>query len=150
MALAIKTICTNIAAISVNGVTLKDYDEIPIEVIDRDCPVFFPEPINYVTDLSVVRDAFGSAAQSKKTAQYTLNYTFCHHKIGSERNSLEQYDNMVDKAFAILDAIIAPDDLGGTVQFEPQDVEGFGVVLDPAGSAFNGCRIQVRITEFIN
>ena len=150
MALAIATIVTNIAAISVTGVTIKDMDNIPEQVNARDCPILIPEPVDFVSNFEVERNSYGSAAQSKKTARYTLNYTFMYQPVGASRTGLDKYGDMVEKAFAIIDAIIANDDLGGTVEFMPQDTVSFGVVLDPAGGTFQGCRILIRVTEFIN
>lgn len=150
MTLAIATVVSSIAALSVTGVTIKDEDNIPEQVFDRDCPIFYPEPVDFVTGFEVERNSYGSAAQSKKTARYTLNYTFAYIPVGSGRLGLEQYGDMIDKAFAIIDKLIASDDLTGSVEFTPQDTVSFGVVLDPAGNAFQGCRILLRVTEFIN
>lgn len=150
MALAITTIATNIAAIDIDGVLIKDIDEIPESATVRDCPVMFPEPMDFVGDFVVEWDSFGTPTQAKKTAHYTLNYTFCYMPVGSGRAGLDRYGDMVEKAFAILDAIIANDDLTGTIEFEPIEALEFGAVLDPAGSYYMGCRFLFRITEFIN
>ena len=150
MTLAIATIVSNIAALSVSGVTIKDMDSIPEQVLARDCPIMIPEPVDFVSDFEVERNTYGSAAQSKKTVRYTLNYSFLYQTVGATRTGLDIYGDMVDKAFAIFDAIISNDDLGSTVEFTPFDTVSFGVVLDPSGNTFLGCRILVRVTEFIN
>ena len=150
MALAIATITKNIAAIDVDGIEIKDIDALKDEYTVRDCPVLIPEPIDFVTGLEIERNSYGSAAQSKKTARYTLNYTFLYMPVGASRYGLDRYGDMVERAFAIVDAMVATDDLTGSVEFTPQDTVSFGVVLDPAGNSFQGCRILLRITEFIN
>jgi len=150
MSLAIETIATNISDIDIDGVEVRDLDSIPDSFTSRDCPVLCPEPINFVTDFVVERNSYGTPSQSKKTARYTLNYTFLYMPVGATRFGLDRYGDMVAKAFAILDAIIATDDLGSTVEFMPQDTLNFGVVLDATGNSFQGCRILVRIMEFIN
>jgi len=150
MSMAIATIASNIADIDIGGVDIRGLDEIPDSFTARDCPALCPEPVNFVTDFVVERDSYGSPSQSKKTARYTLNYTLFYMPVGASRYGLDRYGDMVEIAFAVLDAIIATDDLGGTVEFTPQDTINFGVVLDATGNSFQGCRILLRVTEFIN
>lgn len=150
MSLAAVTVADSISKLSVSGVTIKDVDQIPNEVTQYDLPVMFPEPLNFVTDFEVIRDSFGIDSIAKKTARYTLNYTFCHSLVGSGRLLSDVYDDMVTKALLILDAIVANSTVTGAIDIEPLDVASFGVVLDPAGNSFHGCQISVRVMEFIN
>ena len=150
MSLSAATIADSISKLSVSGVTIKDVDQIPNEVTQYDVPVMFPEPLNFITDFEVIRDSFGADSLAKKTAAYTLNYTFCHSLVGSGRLLSDVYDDMVAKAELILDAIIANSTITGAVDIEPLNISNFGVVLDPAGHSFHGCQIQVRVMEFIN
>ena len=150
MALAIATIADSIAAVSVSGVTIKDLNEIPEAVTLRDCPVLFPRPDGFVTDLAVKRDSFGTGAVAKMTVTYILTYTFCHAPIGSGRGLFDVYDNMIANAFAIIDAIITNDTVTGLVDLQVDDALNFGPVEDPSGNVFHGCEIQLYVMEFVN
>ena len=55
----IATVATSIAALSVSGVTLKDTDEIPEEVFSRHCPVLFPDPDDFITNLRIEPQSLG-------------------------------------------------------------------------------------------
>lgn len=149
MTLNIATIVSSIAALDISGVKIRDTDHIPPQVTDRDCPILFPEPAGFVTDFTVTRDTMGAPSVAKKTATYVLHYTFLFMPVGAGRE-LERYGDMVDTAFAILDAVILEEDLTGALEFDPQDALEFGPVPDPAGNLFLGCRFAFLVTEFIN
>ena len=78
MALSITTVTNSIAALSVTGVTIKDIDEIPASVDAYDCPILYPEPVDFVTNLTVTAASF----QGKYDVEYDLTYTFLYAQIG--------------------------------------------------------------------
>jgi hypothetical protein len=149
MAVAPVTVAASIAALSVSGVTLKDMDEIPQKVEARDCPIFYPKPDGFLSDLEVEIDSFGSAA-AKKTFRYRLNYVFLHAAIGEGRGLFDVYADMVANIAALIDAIIANDALSGAVDVQLEGVSSVGPVPDPAGSMFHGCIFTLAVEEFIN
>ena len=149
MSLQISTITAAIAGLTVTGVTILDTDEIPFEVGLRQS-VLFPEPVNFVTDFTVTRDSMGIASQARKTVTYTLNYTFAHSQVGTGRGLADLYGDMVSTAYAIVDAIIALDTVSGAVGIDDPTINQFGVVVDPSGVSYHGCKIAVRVTEFVN
>ena len=149
MALAIATVTASIAGLSVSGVTFCDTSAIPPNVGDTRKQVFFPEPENFITDFSMKRDSTGMS-NAKMTVQYTLNYTYWHVSLGGGRTGLDEYDTLVARWAAIVDAILASDTLSGCVDFEVPHVSEFGVVPDPSGNLGLGFRFPIRITEFVN
>jgi len=150
MTLAIATIANSIAALSISGVNIKDVDQIPPNA-DRLEPILFPEPLGFVTDFTLTRDSQGSNTfLAKYTVTYNLHYTFLFAPVGSGRTGLDLYDDMVGKAFAILDAIISNDAITGAVDIQPAETLDFGPVPDPAGNMYIGCRFVFQITEFVN
>ena len=149
MALQIRSICTAIHNLDVSGVVICDLNSIP-ESVDPRQPTLFPEPSEFVSDLVVTNDSFGSGLTGKKTAAYILTYTFCYAPVGEERGLFAAYPEMIDAAYRIIDAIIAADPLNGSVTSEINGAMNFGLVNDPAGQAFHGCQIQIRVTEFVN
>ncbi len=150
MALNISTIATNIAALEVSGVTIKDITGIKDKFTKRDCPVVYPNPDGFVSDFNVVRDSFGDPSQAKKTVTYTLTYRFLQAPLGSGRINFAVYSDFITKAYAFIDAIIANDDISGAVDLEISDALNFGPVADPSGNTFHGCDIALNVKEFVN
>lgn len=145
MALAIETICTAIAGMTVSGVTVYDIDTFPNEVKDRDDAVLMPKPDGFVTNFVITRDSFGGL----KTVDYDLHYMLYFGAVGQGRGLAEKWSQMAVKLFAVLDAIIANDALTGTIEFTPQDVINIGPVVDPSGHVLHGAEIICSVKEFI-
>lgn len=149
MALQIVTVTNSIGSLSVSGVKMLDLDEIPPSGAIR-APAMFPEPLNFITEFELERNSFGGGSQALFTVRYNLNYTFIYAPIGTGRTGLDLYDEVVSRAAAILDAVIAINTFSGGVNIEPVEVLEFGPVPDPAGNQFLGCRMAFRVTEFVN
>ena len=147
MALALITLCDSISDLNVSGVTILDLDQIPLG--DLRGPMMFPEPLGFVKNFSMVRDSFGGGTTAKMTVEYDLTYTFLHSRVGTTR-ALETYPAMVDKAYEILDAILAIETITGAIDLTPADVVEFGPVPDPSGNMYHGCRIILHVKEFVN
>jgi hypothetical protein len=147
MALAVETIATSMSQLSVSGLTIRDIDELQGEFFPRDCPVLIPEPAGFMTDLTVERQSVGVGTAADKDVTYALHYTLLYAQIGEGRLGLELYDEMVDMAAALIDAIMAADDLTGAIDVTPS-AYGFGPVTDPAGKMFVGCRVDLHVLEY--
>ena len=143
------SLLAQIAAISIAGVRVVDYDSIPTEILERDCPVLYPKPNELVSNLTVERETFGldSNANTKKNVTYDLRYVLAYQKIGAGRNLFESYPDMVDKIFAVQEAITELDTTGGVIDITCAPVT-WGVVQDPSGNAFHGCEFSFRVLEF--
>ena len=150
MALQADTIATSIAGLSVPGVTIKDLDGVPEEVHARDCPLLYPKPDGFMSNLRVERDSFGAAGDARKTVRYTLSYAYLHAPVGEGRGLFDVYADMVGNVLAILDAIIADDALNGAADITPGAVTRFGLVNDPSGGWFHGCVVALDVVEFVN
>jgi len=149
MSLAAVTVANSIAGLSVSGVTLKALDEIPEKVDGRDCPIIYPNPDGFLSNLDLEVDSFGSAS-AKKTVSYNLNYMYLHSPIGSGRGLFDKYESVVSSLLAFFDAVISNDTITGCVDIQPQDATSFGPVSDPSGNVFHGCIIVLRVTELVN
>ena len=150
MALAIATIVNNIAALVVAGVDIKDMDEIPEEVLGRDCPILYPEPSGFISNFEMVRDSTGPGTTALMTVTYDLTYTFLYAPVGSGRGLFDVYDDLVKKVGLIFDAIIANDTLAGAIDFLPEEVLNIGATVDPTENVFHGCQFVFSVTEFVN
>ena len=147
MALAIATVVDNISKLSVSGLVIKDMDEIPGSVDARQ-PTLIPLP-DFLTDYAMERDSFGGGSTAKMTVNYTLNYRLCYAPVGAGR-PLEWFDNMVSMVGLIMDAVMAVDTLGGTVDIVPAGVRNMGIVNDPGDAGFYGCDLAFKVEEFVN
>ena len=147
MAIALAAICESISTIEVSQVRIKDLDEIPEGILPRDCPVLFPEPINFVTDFTATPHSFQRGSGSKWELHYRLHYKFCYAPVGSDRG-LVLYDDMANKAMQIIDAILRVTvDVSGATRVTIGDALNFGPVTDPAGELYLGCEIVLAILD---
>lgn len=147
MALALSLIPARIAAVSVAGLTIKDVSGIP-EAWDGRAPILYPNPVEFVTDLSIEDNSFGLNPYARKTLSYTLNYTFLHSAVWTGRINFPNYAAMVEMAADIL-YTFARTEITGALSFEVS-AGNFGPVSDPSGNIGHGCNIQFAIMEFIN
>lgn len=150
MAIPIDTITASIAALVVTGVTIRDTSQITDHVEHRDEPLMAPMPNGFVTLMPVQRDTYGPAATAKKTVMFELKYRFFHSDAGEGRGLYDQFPDFMDKIFAINDALIAADALGGTVDMQLTGNPDFGVVTDGGNNEFWGADLTVLCTLFIN
>lgn len=149
MALSPTTVATAVAGLSVTGVTVKDLTAVPEEVFDRDCPIVYPNPANYISMDGVSRETLGGDSGALKEVRYTLHYTFLHHEAGAERGQKDAAQDSVSKLYAFLSAVIANSDTLAVINIVP-DHGPLQVVQDPSGKDFHGCEVSLTVTEWLN
>lgn len=150
MTLAVSTVADSISKLSVTGVTIKDLNEIPTEVLKRDCPTVYPKPDGFLSNFEPESVSMSSGTSVQLNVTYTLTYRFLHSPLGSDRGLFGVYQDMVNKTTAFLDKIIISDTITGLVDLQIADVSEFGPVSDPAGNMFHGCDISLDVLEFVN
>lgn len=148
MALNAAGIATAVAALSVSGVTIKDLTAIPQAVGQRDCPILYPSPDNWMGSTTAALKTFGTANSRYWEAQRNLNYVYLHAAVGSERNLAVYMQAMAQKVDAIFTAFL-------TLGLANTDVRGFGngpygVLADAAGNQFYGCLLSLAVWEQVN
>jgi len=148
MALAITTVTNSIAALSVTGLTIKDIDEIPYSVTDRQCPILYPEPLNFISDITVERATTGTAGSGYFDVFYTLRYAFLYQQAGAGRGTLTLYSSMVQLFEDLVDKMIISDNITGCVDIQVAGSVTFGPIPDPAGNMFIGAELLFRVHEF--
>jgi hypothetical protein len=149
MALQIKTITDSISLLAVKAAQVRDLDEIP-ETAGARLPLIFPRPDGFVSDFTMVRDSYGGGSTAMMTVEYNLNYRLCYAPVNVDRGLFAPYPEMVQVAFAFLDAVLAVDTMDGLIDITPADITSFGPVPDPAGNMYHGCDITLHIKEFVN
>lgn len=141
------TVADSIAAISVSGVTVKDIDNVPENALDY-CPVLYPIPNGFVTDIQFEILSLGGDAARKLNLSYTLNYRYLHAPIGSG-SVLQNYAGIIAKLELILEAIMSTSSPSGAVDMEILSVSDLGPMSDPAEAAvYHGVDIAVRVLEY--
>ena len=142
------TVADSIASISISGVTVKDIDNVPENAMDY-CPVLYPIPNGFITDLQPEILSLGGDTGRKLNLSYTLNYRYLHAPIGSG-SVLANYAGIITNLMLILEAIMSTSSPSGAVDMEIQGVSDLGPVSDPAEAAvYHGVDIAVRILEYV-
>ena len=150
MALSFTTVTNSIAALSVSGVTIKDIDEIPTSVLPRDCPILYPEPDGFLSNIVYTRGTMAPGSVALSEVTYNMTYAFLYAPVGSGRSLLDVYSDMVTKVGLIIDAIISSDEQAGLEDLQFEGAVQFGAVPDPAGAMFIGTRLTFAVMEFVN
>lgn len=143
---SISTVANSIAGLTISGVTIKDIDQIP-DSARLLCPLLIPRPNNYLTDISVNFDTFGSNGTAQISTSYTLNYVFIFCEVGGI-SSFDAFAGLVTKLSAILVAINSNDTITGAVDMKVNSVGDIGVITDPAGIEYWGLEFSMRVLEY--
>lgn len=143
---AIATVADSIAGLTISGVTIKDIDQIP-DTARLLCPLLIPKPDNFVTDISVTFETFGSNGGAKINTNYTLNYVFLFCEVGGV-SSFAAFGGLVTKLSAILVAINSNDTITGAVDVKINSIGNIGVITDPAGIEYWGLEFGLRVLEY--
>ena len=146
IASTISTVTDGIAGLIISGVTIKDIDQIP-EAARLLTPLIIPQPNNFVTDLSVTFETFGSNGSAKINTNYTLNYVFLFCEV-SGISAFAAFSGLIEKLSAILVAIDSNDAISGAVDVKINSIGNLGVITDPAGVEFWGLEFSLRVLEY--
>ena len=145
----LNTVTASIAALSISGVKIRNIDSVP-ESAAMLCPVLFPRPNEFVTDIEFTRESQGGGGTALMNFSYTLNYVYCHAPIGSGLGGLfSVYSALITKIILILEKMFASDNLSGAIDLQVISVSNVGPVADPAGNQYHGVEIGLRVLEFI-
>jgi hypothetical protein len=139
------TVANSISNVALTGITILDLDEIPVNAL-MVCPVLFPRPDGYVSNLTVTNNAFGSGAAKPITLEYDLTYVYAHCPIGANLD-FGVYNGMVSNSAAIMSKFIESDAIAGVTDLTIGAVT-FGPVVDPAGNSYHGCEVVFHIQQF--
>jgi hypothetical protein len=150
MALNSAGITAAIAALNISGVTIKDVTAIPQQVTNRDCPILFPFPNDWISGGKAAADetTFGTPSTRLWHVHRTFTYLYLHSAVGAGRELSDYYSGAVTKLENITSAITTLDVSG--VDVETIAHTGIGVLQDAAGNKFTGCQFDITLQERIN
>jgi hypothetical protein len=150
MAIPIATITASIAGLTVTGLTIRDTGSLSDHIEHRDEPCMVARPNGFVTFSPTVRDTYGLATIARKTQVFTLAYRLFYADAGEGRGMYDLFPGFVTMIFALQDALIAADALGGTIDMQMIGNPSLGIVQDGADGNHWGCDINIQCTVFIN
>lgn len=140
------TVTNAIEALSISGVTILDVDEIP-DTMGLDNHVLAPMPAGFISDIELTRD---EQSAQWLTLKYTLHYRYYHVRIqGGIGGLFAAYSGLITNCAAILLAFGNDATLSGAVDNQEPQITDIGPVSDPAGNAYHGFDISLRITQFL-
>ena len=149
MSVQLVTIANSITEISVSGLTIKDVDEIPTSINQRDCPLLIPNPENYISGVKIEPDSFGTGSDRKMTLTYSLSYMLIYGEVGGGRvHTIDTYAGMLTKACAFMDAFYALNGLTGAVDFDA--TLGDPSIRVVGEIEFHSIDIKIGVKEFVN
>lgn len=145
-ALHLSDVATAIAALDIEGVTIKDLDEMPQAVDERECPVLGPSSHDpaFLTDWEQTRISVAGNRQMV----YTLNYKLFQAPVGKDRGLFKQFPALVDTAQKIADAFNGLTAVTGCKHIRLEAMPAFGPVADASAQLFHGATLAFRVTEF--
>jgi hypothetical protein len=154
MTIQVRNVAKAISELNVEGLIIKDIDEIPAEVGQRSPAVLIPLP-DFIGEFSMVRDSYGGGSSAAMTVNYTLGYRLLFQPIGTSRAmSLVVFLGLTEMIGLIWDAVLAIDvldtDFDEVVDLVPTSITNMGIVNDPADNVFYGCDMTFEVTEFVN
>ena len=142
------TVADSISKLTVTGVTMKDIDQVP-DSAQMLCPIMFPQPDNFVTNINVERVTVGSGGTAKMDMTYTLNYVFLQAEIGSGISAFSAYSNIIGNLATIIGVILANDNITGAVDLTLNTIGEIGAITDPAGNQYWGVLFSFNVLEFV-
>ena len=147
MTLAITTVCTSIAVLTVAGVSIKDLGHIPPSG-ERLTPILFPDPANPLSNFVATTESFGGGSSRLLDVDYDLNYIYIHCEMGTGRTGLDYLEGAMLKIQAIYDAVLSIDTFTGGVDILPTSNVMLNVITDPSGKNYYGCNMTFHVKEF--
>lgn len=142
------TVADSISKLSVTGITMLDIDKVP-DSAQMLCPVMFPQPDNFVTNINVERVTVGSGGTAKMDMTYTLNYVFLQSEIGSGISAFGAYSSIIANIATIMGVILTNDNITGAVDLTLNSIGEIGAVEDPSGNQYWGVLFSFKVLEFI-
>ena len=142
----VNTIASSIAELTVSGVTIKDITAIP-DSAQMLCPIIIPQPNDYMNNVSMSFETFGSNGAAKMNLEYDLNYAFLFCEVGGV-NSFAPFSGLMTKLAAVLVTILSNDTINGLVDMQLKSVGNVGVINDPAGVEYWGVLFSLHVLEY--
>ena len=147
MSFSPSTIASGIAGLSVSGLTIKDLDEIPLVIVQRDCPILIPD-YSFVSNVTATSRGLGLGGSSVYSYEYDLNYLLYMAEVGAGRSNAEYMLSITQKVEALAAAIQAADTTLGAHRIFITGGLTATTLRDPADKlSFHGANLTIHVWE---
>ena len=146
MSLSATGLAALVAGLEVDGVTIRDLDEVPQSINGRDCPMVYPAPEKFLALEDATQLTFGPNALWQYT--YLVTYRFVQAPVGSERAMAKIISATVNGYINFIQALTANAQLLGAAHVKPANTPEWGVLGDPSGEQFQAADIALRVVEY--
>jgi hypothetical protein len=141
------TVINAISQLSINGMSIKDVDEIP-ENPEMVLPVLFLNPDDPINTIEPSFQSFGSMGAAKMDLSYTLNYLYLHAKVGSSLSLSSVLPRLISAVALIIETIFSNDVVSGAVDLANSAMQ-IGIITGPNGAQFHGATFSFRVLEHV-
>jgi len=141
-----QTLDSAIAALTITGLTIKSLSNIPQEVFDRDCPLLFPSPSNWLGQGAATPGNFDNVIAGRVQYEHNLTYVLAYAQLSTGRGISDFYNGMATLVYTLVSKLIRIDLVAMSIK--KVSVTSFGQLTDPAGK-FYGCGLTVTAQEYI-
>jgi hypothetical protein len=149
MALNTKAITAGVAGLTITGVDIRDINNIPVEVVQRNCPIMFPQPGEIAGGYEDEPGTFGGATGAYWSVSRQISYLYLHVPIGDGRSAFVHYPDLADKADVIIEKFMELDITG--IDVLSVKIDGFSKPIeDPSGNQFFGFVVNMTVREKVN
>jgi hypothetical protein len=148
------TLDTAIGALSVSitspvnkTLTIKTLSSLPQEVFDRDCPLLFPSPSNWLGQGITTPGNFDNIIAGRLQYEHNLAYILAYAEMGTGRGLSDFYAGMAALRYELTRQMARIDVVAMSITRVATTT--FGQMTDPTGKVFYGCGITVTAKEYI-
>ena len=147
MTIKIHSVIDAVTGLTYTGINCKNFDKIPLGMVEKSLPLFFPDPENILTEPEFTPVTYGTTNRAWD-GHYTLNFLLVNSVVGTGRtDKITQIAEAYDNAFAICDKLMATEPLNGAVEFIPGVDKA--ITLDYSGMKFIAIPVTVKVTEIV-
>lgn len=147
---AIATAISELDLTGISGVRIRDLDEIPVNVEDRDCPIMYPSPEGLIGGYAGGPQTFTVAGAYWEITR-VLRYIFLQAKLGTDRAlSFSHHKAMVANADALIEKL-AELNVSGVDVIEIT-IGAFGPMFAPGDleASCHGFEVLITVRERLN
>lgn len=146
MAISAEELATNIAALTVPGLSIRKLNDIPEALSGRDCPIAYPVAEKFMHLESSRQVTFGERALWEYI--YTLTYRYIHSPAGADRSVSKIMPGKANGVSAFIVAVARSARALGVNYVKPANIPEMGVLEDAVLGKFQAADILLRVTEF--
>lgn len=148
MAFAYNAVADWIAGLTVTGLTIRSTDALPEAVQPMQAPLLAPDPVGFVSEISVARLSGRVLTARAYSVEYVLSYILYYAPVAAGVSLFTGYRGMLTTLSAIHAAIMANETPTGAYDIRPYGTPSVGPVQDESGNVYHGARLAFLVNEF--